>query len=54
LERKIIRLKKTLKGWNINVEGRYSKLKKELLQKIDIMDKKMKVMVFPTREDLKN
>jgi hypothetical protein len=29
-----------LKGWNINVEGRYSKLKKELLQKIDIMDKK--------------
>jgi hypothetical protein len=29
-----------LKGWNINVEGRYSKLKKELSQKIDFMDKK--------------
>jgi hypothetical protein len=29
-----------LKGWNINVEGRYSRLKKDLLQKIDILDKK--------------
>jgi hypothetical protein len=25
---------KTLKGWNINVEGRYSRLKKYLLQKL--------------------
>jgi hypothetical protein len=33
-----------LKGWNINVEGRYSKLKKELLSKIDILDKKCEVL----------
>jgi hypothetical protein len=31
-------LKKLLKGWNINVEGRYLKLKKELMNKIDILD----------------
>jgi hypothetical protein len=43
-----------LNGWNINVEGRYSRLKKDLLQKIDFMDKKVKAMVFPTRKDLKN
>jgi exonuclease III len=37
---KIKRLKKSLKGWNSNVEGKYSKLKKELSQKIDLIDKK--------------
>jgi hypothetical protein len=31
-----------LKGWNINVEGRYLKLKKELMDKIDILDKNAK------------
>jgi hypothetical protein len=31
-------LKKLLKGWNINVESRYLKLKKELMKKIDILD----------------
>jgi hypothetical protein len=35
-----------LKGWNINVEGRYSKLKKELTCKIDILDKKAKKWAF--------
>jgi hypothetical protein len=29
-----------LKGWNINVAGRYSRLKKDLLQKNDSLDKK--------------
>ena len=33
-----------LKGWNINVEGRYLKLKKELIGKIDILDKKCEIM----------
>jgi hypothetical protein len=28
------RLKKMLKGWNINVEGRYLKLKKDLMEKL--------------------
>jgi hypothetical protein len=35
-----------LKGWNINVEGRYLKLKKELMEKIDILDKNVKLWVF--------
>jgi hypothetical protein len=30
-----------LKGWNINVEGGYLKLKRDLMSKIDILDKKM-------------
>jgi hypothetical protein len=33
-----------LKGWNINVEGRYLKLKKDLMEKIDILDKKCEIM----------
>jgi hypothetical protein len=33
-----------LKGWNINVEGRYLKLKKDLINKIDILDKKSEIM----------
>jgi hypothetical protein len=33
-----------LKGWNINVEGRYLKLKKYLMEKIDILDKKCEIM----------
>jgi hypothetical protein len=32
------RLKQMLKGWNINVEGHYKKMKKELLAKIDTFD----------------
>jgi hypothetical protein len=36
--------KKKSKGWNINVEGRYLKLKKELMEKIDILDKKCEIM----------
>jgi hypothetical protein len=39
---KVKRLKKLLKGWNINVEGRYLKLKKDLMEKIDILDKNVK------------
>lgn len=31
--------KKMLKGWNINVEGKYKKLKKYLMDKIDILEK---------------
>jgi hypothetical protein len=38
------RLKKMLKGWNINVEGRYIKLKKDLMSKIDILDKKCEIL----------
>jgi hypothetical protein len=33
-----------LKSWNINVEGRYLKLKRDLMSKIDILDKKCEVM----------
>jgi hypothetical protein len=36
------------------VEGRYSRLKKDLLQKIDSLDKKVKVLVFRSRKDLKS
>jgi hypothetical protein len=35
---------KMLKGWNINVEGQYLKLKKELINKIDILDKRSELM----------
>jgi hypothetical protein len=35
---KIKRLKHMLKGWNINVEGHYKKMKKNLLVKIDNFD----------------
>jgi hypothetical protein len=38
------RLKKTLKGWNKNVEGRYLKLKKELMSKIDTLDKRSEIL----------
>jgi hypothetical protein len=44
LERKNKTSQKTLKGWNINVEGRYLKLKKELMSKIDILDKISEIM----------
>lgn len=40
---KIKRLKQMLKGWNINVEGHYKKLKKELMSKIDNLDKTSEV-----------
>jgi hypothetical protein len=33
------RLRQMLKGWNINVVGHYKKLKKNLISKIDILDK---------------
>jgi hypothetical protein len=29
-----------LKGWNINVEGKYKKLKKDLMDKIAILEKR--------------
>jgi hypothetical protein len=48
------RLKKALKGWNINVEGRYSRLKKELLQKMIAWIKKVKVLVSRTPKDLRS
>jgi hypothetical protein len=41
-----------LKGWNFNVEGRYSKLKKELMYKIDILDKRSEVMGISDYERL--
>jgi hypothetical protein len=28
-----------LKGWNINVEGHYKKMKKDLMAKIDSLDR---------------
>jgi exonuclease III len=40
---KIKRLRQMLKGWNINVEGHYKKLKKNLISKIDILDKASEV-----------
>jgi hypothetical protein len=43
-----------LKGWNINVEGRYSRLKKYLLQKIDFMDKKSESNGISNSERLEN
>ena len=43
-----------LKGWNINVEGRYLKLKKDLMEKIDILDKNAKLWVFRTLRESKN
>jgi hypothetical protein len=43
-----------LKGWNINVEGRYSKLKKDLMYKIDILDKRSEVMGISDYEILEN
>jgi hypothetical protein len=38
--KKIKMIEKILKGWNINVEGRHTKLKKELMVKIEILEKK--------------
>jgi hypothetical protein len=35
---KIKRLKQMLKGWNINVEGHYKMMKKDLMTKIDNLD----------------
>jgi hypothetical protein len=37
------RLRKKLKGWNINIEGRYKKLKKDLTVKIKELDVKSEV-----------
>jgi hypothetical protein len=51
---KIKHLKKMLKGWNINVEGRYLKLKKDLMSKIDILDKKVKFWAFQMLKELKS
>jgi hypothetical protein len=42
-----------LKGWNINVEGRYKKLKKELMDKIDVLEKKSETAVISNFERLK-
>jgi hypothetical protein len=33
-----------LKGWNINVEGRYLKLKKDMMSKIDVLDKRSEIL----------
>lgn len=38
---KIRRLRQYLGGWNIQVEGKYRKLKKSLLQAIDQLNKKL-------------
>ena len=35
---KIKRLKQMLKGWNINVEGHYKNMKKDLMTGIDNLD----------------
>jgi hypothetical protein len=43
-----------LKGWNINVEGKYLKLKKDLMEKIDILDKNVKLWVFRILRESKN
>jgi exonuclease III len=36
---KLKRLRQKLKGWNSNIVGHYKKLKKNLIEKIDILDK---------------
>jgi len=36
---KLKRLRQKLKGWNNNIVGHYKKLKKNLIEKIDILDK---------------
>lgn len=41
---KIRRLKKMLKGWNINVEGQYKNLKRDYMDKIEVLDKKVSCM----------
>jgi hypothetical protein len=51
-KKKMKRLKKMLKGWNINVEGRYLKLKKELMCKIDILDKRNEIIGISDYERL--
>jgi hypothetical protein len=53
LERKNKKVEKMLKGWNINVEGRYLKLKKDLMEKIDILDKKCEIMGISDTERIK-
>jgi hypothetical protein len=35
---KIKRLKQMLKGWNINVEGHYKNMKKDLMTRIENLD----------------
>jgi hypothetical protein len=42
-----------LKGWNINVEGRYLKLKKDLMSKIDILDKRCEILGISDAERIK-
>lgn len=37
--KKFTKLRKVLKGWNINIEGRYRKERNFLLEEIDILDK---------------
>jgi hypothetical protein len=50
LEGKTKRLKKTLKGWHINIEGNYRKTKKMLTQKNDVHDSKGEVSVLSDQE----
>jgi hypothetical protein len=46
------RLEKMLKGWNINVEGKYKKLKKYLMDKIDILEKMREIAGISDSERL--
>ena len=47
------RLRRHTKGWHINVEGAYRKEKKNLLSKLDMVDKKAESskISFTERED---
>lgn len=41
-----------LEGWNINVEGKYKKTKKEFTDKIDILDKRSECLGISEVEKL--
>lgn len=47
---KIKRLKKTLKGWNINEEGKIKKMAMELRKKINILDTKTERLDLSEKE----
>lgn len=47
---KVKRLKKMLKGWNLNVEGSYKKIKKELTRKINELEIKSESLALSPAE----
>jgi hypothetical protein len=49
---KIRRLRQHLRGWAKNVSGAYKKEKKELLDKLDMLDKKGKQVCYMCRRHI--